>query len=303
MIKQTLCFTNQAFLSYSLGQLIAKFPAIDDKPERKITRPIEDIGIIVIESHSVTLTSALMSSLLKANVALIICDEKHMPIGLHLPLESNTLQSERFQAQIQASLPLRKQLWQQTVMAKIANQGKILNKYTSGTNDCMQVWSKMVKSNDSDNLEGRAAAFYWRNLFEDNPHFTRERNSDGPNALLNYGYAILRAVIARSLVGSGLLPTLGIHHHNKYNAYCLADDIMEPYRPYVDDLVMSIIKLYGEGAELTTEIKRQLLSIPTMDVFIDGIKRPLMIASTLTTASLVKCFTGETRKILYPVIQ
>lgn len=302
MIKQTLCFSNPAYLSYSLGQLLIKIPATGSMAEKKLSRPVEDIGVVVIESQAVTITSALISALLEQNVALIVCDSKHMPVGLHLPLSGNTLQSERFQTQINASIPLKKQLWQQTVSAKIANQGKILLKYSSKESGCMEVWSRMVKSNDSTNLEGRAASFYWRNLFEDNPHFIRQRDSDGPNALFNYGYAILRAVIARSLVGSGLLPTLGIHHHNKYNAYCLADDIMEPYRPYVDDLVMQIIEKNENLDELTPEIKKELLSIPVIDVRLGGMKRPLMVAATMTTASLVKCFSGESRKILYPEI-
>lgn len=300
MIKQTLCFTNSAYLSYRLGQLIINMPETADTPSKEVSRPIEDIGIIILESPAVTITSALMCKLLEANIALIVCDEKHLPIGLNLPLSGNTLQSERFQAQVNASLPLRKQLWQQTVMAKIANQGKILSRYSHKESGCIDAWVKMVKSNDSTNIEGRAAAFYWRNIFDDNPHFTRERNSNGPNALFNYGYAILRAVIARSLVGSGLLPTLGIHHHNKYNAYCLADDIMEPYRPYVDDIVMQILRTQEIGDELTPAIKRQLLEIPVIDVKIGGLKRPLMIAATITTSSLYKCFNGESRKILYP---
>ena len=156
------------------------------------------------------------------------------------------------------------------------------------------------KSGDSDNLEARAAVFYWRNLFADIPNFTREREGVAPNNLLNYGYAILRAVVARGLVASGLLPTLGIHHHNRYNAYCLADDIMEPYRPYVDALV---IKLRQRGAvddELSIEMKRELLQIPTLDVTIGGKRSPLMVAVGQTTASLYRCFNGEQRKITYP---
>lgn len=302
MIKKTLCFSNKAYLSTKLGQLVIELPENKDKPGMKTTRPIEDIGVMVIESPAVTITSNLLTCLLENNVAVITCDAKHMPFGLLLPLSGNTLQSERFRFQIDASLPLRKRLWQQTVSVKILNQQKILEKHSGCVCDCMGVWSKNVKSNDSENIEGRAAAFYWRNLFLDNPSFTRERGGVGANALLNYGYAILRAVIARALVGSGLLPTLGIHHHNKYNAYCLADDIMEPYRPYVDDMVMNIIKVYGSDATLSPEIKRQLLSIPIIDVNIDGLSRPLMIAATITTSSLAKCYAGELRKIIYPIL-
>ena len=158
-----------------------------------------------------------------------------------------------------------------------------------------------MRSGDADNLEARAAAYYWRNLFPEIEDFTRDRDGFPPNNLLNYGYAILRAIIARSLVGSGLLPTLGIHHHNKYNAYCLADDIMEPYRPFVDRLGKQLMSNYDDIWQLSTDMKRDLLTIPTLDVKINGRRSPLLIAATITTSSLAKCFAGETRTILYPV--
>ena len=167
----------------------------------------------------------------------------------------------------------------------------------------MQVWANDVRSGDPDNLEARAAVYYWKNLFGHTSGFVREREGVAPNNLLNYGYAVLRAVVARSLVASGLLPTLGIHHHNRYNAYCLADDIMEPYRPYVDRLVYDITEQYGVDVELSKDIKAELLTIPTLDVVIAGKRSPLMIASSQTTASLYKCFSGELRKIVYPVIE
>lgn len=197
---------------------------------------------------------------------------------------------------------LRKQLWQQTIQYKIRNQAAILAQCTEAETKCMQVWANEVRSGDPDNLEARAAVFYWKNLFGNIPGFIRDREGVTPNNLLNYGYAILRAVIARSLVASGLLPTLGIHHHNKYNAYCLADDIMEPYRPYVDQLIYDIVEQYGEDIELSKDIKSELLSIPTLDVVIAGKRSPLMVAASQTTASLYKCFSGELRKIAYPEI-
>ena len=253
-----------------------------------------------MDNKQITITSAAISALLDNNVALITCNEKSMPTGLVLPLESHTLQTERFRYQLDSSLPLRKQLWQQTVQAKIRNQAAVL-KYVTG-NDArnMLIWAADVKSGDNGNLEARAAAFYWKNIFPNIADFSRDRYNPAPNNLLNYGYAILRAIIARSLVGSGLLPTMGIHHHNRYNAYCLADDIMEPYRPYVDILVSDIIKEHATPPELTRNIKAQLLNIPVLDVNIDGHRSPLMIAATTTTASLYKCFSGESRKILYP---
>lgn len=272
----------------------------ETKQEFVRTIPIEDIGMIVIDNKRITFTSGLMAALLDNNASIVTCDDRSMPTGLMLPLACNTIQNERFRAQLDASLPLKKQLWQQTVMQKIANQCAILHRNTSVECGCMQAWSKEVRSGDPDNLEARAAAYYWRNLFPSIPNFVRGREGDYPNNLLNYGYAILRAVIARSLVGSGLLPTLGIHHQNRYNAYCLADDIMEPYRPYVDQLVIDVMKKYPATQELTKSIKTEFLTIPTLDVIIKGKRSPLMIASSQTTASLAKCFEGEMRKIDYP---
>ena len=149
-------------------------------------------------------------------------------------------------------------------------------------------------------MEARAAAYYWSSIFPHLDSFRRDRDGDPPNNLLNYGYAILRAVVARSLVISGLLPTLGIHHHNRYNAYCLADDVMEPYHPYVDGLVCEIMESGKDYSRLTTELKAKLLSLPVVEVGIQGRRSPLMVAVAQTTASLYKCFNGELRKIIYP---
>ena len=311
MIKKTLYFGNPAYLSLHNGQLIIKLPEIVNndtlpqsfKQQNVVSRPIEDIGVIVIDNKQITITSGLMSALLENNCAVITCDSHSMPIGLHLPLNCNTTQSERFRYQIEASLPLRKQLWQQTIQQKISNQAAILKSCTGAEVKCMHVWANDVRSGDSENMEGRAAAYYWKNLFCHIDGFTRDRNGISPNCILNYGYAILRAIIARSLVGSGLLPTLGIHHHNRYNAYCLADDIMEPYRPYIDRIVYSMVKKYGDNITLTKEIKSELLTIPTIDVNIGAKSSPLMIAASQTTASLYKCFNGEQRRIIYPKIE
>lgn len=236
-------------------------------------------------------------------MALIVCDRRHMPSGLMLPLEGNTQQSERFEAQIAASLPLKKQLWQQTVAMKIRNQGAVLKKVNNLEIGNMLAWASRVRSGDAANLEGRAAAYYWRNLFEEYPGFVRRQDGEDINALLNYGYAILRAVIARSLVASGLIPTLGIHHSNKYNAYCLADDIMEPYRPYVDLLVLNMVRIQELPPVVSPATKRQLLTIPALDVRIGDLARPLMVAASMTSASLARCFLGESRKLLYPEIE
>ena len=296
MIKQTLYFGNPAYLSLKDRQLVIRLP---DK-DQSITRPIEDIGVVIVDNKQITLTSGLIEALLGNNCALITCDSSHLPVGLMLPLCGNTTQSERFRHQLSASLPLKKQLWQQTISQKIANQAQVLKVCFGVEVGNMLSWSKNVKSGDSDNLEARAAAYYWRNMFDDEDVFIRDREGEPPNNLLNYGYAILRAIVARGLVGSGLLPTLGIHHHNRYNAYCLADDIMEPYRPYVDELVVNIRKEFDDTDFLDKEIKKRLLSIPTIEVRINNHRRPLMVAVTETTTSLYKCFSGELRKIAYP---
>lgn len=296
MIKQTLYFGNPAYLSLKDRQLVIRLP----DNNQSVTRPIEDIGVVIIDNKQITLTSGLIEALLANNCALITCDSSHLPVGLMLHLCGNTTQSERFRHQLSASLPLKKQLWQQTISQKIANQAQVLKECFGVEVGNMLSWSKNVKSGDSDNLEARAAAYYWRNMFDDEDVFIRDREGEPPNNLLNYGYAILRAIVARGLVGSGLLPTLGIHHHNRYNAYCLADDIMEPYRPYVDELVVNIRKEFDDTDFLDKEIKTRLLSIPTIEVRINNHRRPLMVAVTETTASLYKCFSGELRKIAYP---
>ena len=307
MIKRTLCFSNPAYLSLKNAQLVIKLPEVEKadvveliKAEAARTIPIEDIGVVVLDNRQITITQGLVEALLENNCAIITCDNAHLPVGLMLPLCGNTTQSERFRLQIDASLPHKKQLWQQTVQCKIRNQAAVLQNTRNTIVKNMLAWAGEVKSGDSDNLEGRAAAYYWRNLFPDILGFTRDRNGLPPNNLLNYGYAILRAVVARALVGSGLLPTLGIHHHNRYNAYCLADDIMEPYRPYVDALVCRLVSDGHITEELTTELKRELLQIPTLDVVINGKRSPLMVAVGQTTASLYRCFSGEQRKIAYP---
>lgn len=308
MIKRTLFFSNPAYLSMEHAQLVVRQKSNNhegkDAPREEVVRtiPIEDIGMMVLENRQITITSGLISALVDNNTAVVTCDSRCMPTGLLLPLSGNSIQNERFRAQLDASQPLRKQLWQQTVSMKIANQGKILKMNTEVECGCMEAWSKDVRSGDPMNLEARAAAYYWKNIFSAIPEFTRDREGDYPNNMLNYGYAILRAIVARSLVGSGLLPTLGIHHQNRYNAYCLADDIMEPYRPYVDQLVLNLMKEYPGVEELTKEIKAKLLTIPTLDVVINRKRSPLMVATTLTTASLAKCFAGEIRKIDYPEI-
>ena len=306
MIKRVLCFQNPTYLSLKLKQMVVEIPEVvygkglsDSLRQQGVrTIPIEDIGVVVLDHKQITITQALMAELLDNNCAIITCDDRHHPVGLYLPLDGHNLQSERFREQINASEPLRKQMWQQTVTSKILGQAFVLNtQYVENQN--MLAWAKSVRSGDTDNMEGRAAAYYWRNVFGD-PHFVRGQEGESPNNLLNYGYAIVRAMVARALVSAGLLPTLGIHHHNRYNAYCLADDIMEPYRPFVDMAVIDMRQRYADISQLTTDMKRDLLSISTTDVLIEGKRSPMMIAIQTTANSVQRCFSGESRKIIYP---
>lgn len=307
MIKRTLYFGNPSYLSLRNGQLVLRLPEVSKnetvpesfKREAERTIPIEDIGVVVLDHSQITLTQGLLEALLENNCAVITCDKSRLPVGLMLPLCGNTTQTERFRHQLSASQPLKKQLWQQTVQQKIANQAAVLESRGIVARN-MRAWVGEVRSGDTDNMEARAAAYYWSELFPELVSFRRDREGDPPNNLLNYGYAIVRAVVARSLVVSGLLPTWGIHHHNRYNAYCLADDVMEPYRPYVDRLVCDIVSSGVDYTVLTTDLKARLLSLPVVEVNIQGHRSPLMVAVAQTTASLYKCFSGELRKIIYP---
>lgn len=297
MVKRTLYFGNPAYIKTRNEQLVVTLK----ESETEKTIPIEDIGVLILDHTQITITQATLSKLLQHNAAIITCNDTHHPIGLLLCLDGHSLQSRYFRAQIEASMPLKKQLWQQTVEAKITNQAKVLAQEKQA-NKLLLSLAQKVKSGDSDNCEAQAAAYYWKHVFGADTNFVRSRTGVAPNNLLNYGYAILRAIVARCLVGSGLLLTLGIFHRNQYNAYCLADDIMEPYRPYVDTIVCDIVRMHGTYLEMTPKMKEQLLSVPALDVVIDGNKSPLMNAVQRTTASLAKCFEGDSRKLLYPTM-
>ena len=304
MIKRTLHFSNPAYLSLQQDQLVIDLPHLKvlGEKESKKKVPIEDIGIILLDHQQITITHGCIAALLANNAALITCNPGHLPTGMMLPIDGHDIQSERFRYQIDASQPLKKQLWQQTTQAKILNQAAVLFERGIACENMIH-WAKSVKSGDPDNYEGRAAAYYWKNVFPKKIEFFRGREGDPPNNLLNYGYAILRAIVARGLVCSGLLPTLGIHHRNKYNAYCLADDIMEPYRPYVDQIVLGIIDRGENFLELGTAIKIQLLGIATTDVQFERGTSPLMVGLQSTTSSLARCYEGVTRRINYPLMK
>lgn len=298
MIKRTIHIGSPCTLRRRESQLVVQYPKELGMPDKTV--PIEDIGVLIMDHERVVVTQLLLSALLENNVAVITCNEQHMPVGLLLNLDGHTTQTEIFRAQLESSEPLRKNLWMQCIQAKLRNQGALLDQIGVG-GDALREMARNVRSGDPDNLEARGAAHYWRSLFPAHFNFIRHRFGDPPNNLLNYGYAILRAVVARSLVGSGLLPTMGIHHRNKYNAYCLADDIMEPYRPWVDEKVLELlVKENIDPAEVTTEIKGQLLKVPTQEVLIDGQRSPLLVAVQRTTAALARCFQEGERKGLWP---
>ena len=291
MIKRTLFFSNKYSLTTKLEQLVVK----NEKQEIK-TVPIEDIGFIVIENQETYISVPALSKLASNNISVIFCDHKHMPQSMLLNLDNHHIQQELFKNQINATEPLKKQLWQQIIKYKIENQAILLERQ-GRINTPLNHYKTKVLSGDIDNREGVAAAYYWKHIFDFN--FKRERVGGYPNLFLNYGYIVLRAAVARAVSGSGLLNTLGIHHHNKYNAFCLADDIMEPYRPLIDAKVLEIINKYDEH-DLITPIKLDLLSVLTQTVYFEDKKSPLMVALSRTTSSLQQCYAGKTRKILYP---
>ncbi|MCE2962094.1 MAG: type II CRISPR-associated endonuclease Cas1 [Chitinophagales bacterium] len=297
MIKRTLSFGNPAYLSMENNQLVIS----KKNDELKKSVPIEDIGILILEHPQITITHVLIARLLENNVAIITSNEKYMPVGLMLNLNGHTLQRRYFENQITAKEPLKKQLWQHTIRCKIKNQANLLKGQGKGYNYLYELSAK-VKSGDSQNLEAIAASYYWKSLFMEWGKFSRDADGTSPNHLLNYGYTILRAIVARSLVGSGLLPTLGIFHRNQYNAYCLADDIMEPYRPYVDDIVYRLCIEYGSELDLTTQIKVKLLEIATIDTVIGGTRSPLFNAIQRSTASLARSFESGVCELIYPEI-
>lgn len=294
MIKQTLMFTSPVSLSLKDQQIVITFKDNKDM----VTRPIEDVGFVVIENPQVSITVPLLNELADNNVSVVFCDKKQMPKTMLMTLEGNTTQQESYQYQLDASAPTKKNVWKQLVECKIKNQSLLLNNVGKDGNALKQYYMN-VKSGDTDNREGAAARIYWNLVFGEG--FKREREGLPPNNLLNYGYTILRAAVARALIGSGLYPAFGVFHRNRYNAFPLADDVMEPYRPFVDQIVYH---LYYDGAlnELNSESKGKLLRVLFSDVKMGKVTRPLENALSLTTASLLKMFKGETDKLSLPVI-
>ena len=294
MLYRSIYIGNPAYLKLKDKQLKVTDP---ESKEEKGSVPIEDIGLLMLDHYQITLSHQLIQELMKNNVILISCDERHLPLAGMLPFSGNSLFSERIKTQIEVSEPLKKQLWKQTIECKIQNQLKVLeqlDKYASP----MYEYHKQVKSGDTTNMEGIAAQHYWKYLIDND--FLRDRLGDYPNPFFNFGYGVLLSIMARALVDTGLLLVLGIFHRNKYNPYCLASDIMEPYRPIVDLLVMKWLQLHPEKQNLDKESKTFLLQIATQDVNIEKLVRPLIVGVKMTASSLLKCYTGEKRQISYP---
>ncbi|MFZ5939932.1 MAG: type II CRISPR-associated endonuclease Cas1 [Bacteroidota bacterium] len=296
MLKRTIFITQPQHLSVKDHQLLAE--SRESGEVRKV--PVEDLGFLVIENQQVSLTPPLLNELNENNVAVVFCDQQHLPSSMLLNLDGHHLQGELFRKQTGASEPLKKNLWKQVVEQKIRNQAGLLRIRKEEYRDLLTLAAN-VKSGDSSNQEGTAARLYWKRLIGES--FIRDRYGAPPNSMLNYGYTILRAAVARALAGSGLLATLGIHHHNRYNAFALADDIMEPYRPFVDRVVCDLNLKHPGQRELTTEIKAALLEVLSADTRFGKNLRPLMVGLSSTTASLARCFSGEQRSIEYPLLQ
>ena len=295
MLKRTLVFSNPMSLSLKNCQLVLAFK---DDPDNKMTIPIEDIGVVIIENQQVSITVPLMNALIEGNVQVVVCNDRGMPSAMLQSFESNNRQGENLRNQMNAGEVLKKQLWKQIVEAKIRNQAALLNK-VGQEGDILKQYYRNVKSGDSDNREGIAARVYFSELFGES--FIRDRTLPGINALLNYGYTILRAATARALVSSGLLPAIGIFHHNRSNAFPLADDIMEPYRPYVDEIVYAL-SMQGK-MELTKDVKADLIQVLYADTQFSKVIRPLSVGLTFTSSSLSKCFAKEQTRLSLPLMK
>ncbi len=294
MITRSIYIGNPAYLKLKDEQMYILEPFTK---EMKGKVPVEDLGLLMLDHFQITISHQLIQKMMGNNVVMISCDAQHLPHGIMLPLYGHTEHSDRVKDQLDASEPLKKQLWKQTVECKIENQKEVL-KRLGNYHEPMMDYQNNVKSGDITNMEGIAAQHYWKYLISSN--FLRQRFGDSPNQFFNFGYAVLRSIVARAIVATGLLPVLGIFHKNKYNPYCLVDDLMEPFRPFVDILVMQWLEANKEAEGLTKEFKAHILQIATMDVRIDGKIRPLLVAVKTTASSLYKCYTGEKRLIAYP---
>ena len=284
MSNRVINIENPYHLSLKNNQLILRDKSEDD---REHSIPVEDMACLVLEHPNTSITLKILQELAEHNVSVIVCNYQHLPASMFFHLDTHYIQQERFQNQVEASEPLKKRLWQQTIKAKIWNQALMLDK-AGKDGGALKNMARQVLSGDSDQRESKAARVYWSRLF-DFP-FKREREGDWPNSLLNYGYSLIRAMMARSLAASGLLPLIGIHHHNRYNAYCLADDIMEPYRPFVDQLVLQVIDSYPNANEINREIKQRMLSVLLVDTLYEKQRSPIQSSILRTTQTLANSF-------------
>ena len=295
MIARTLCFSSSGKLSVKLEQLVWSGA---DGTQR--TMPVEDIGFVILESEKIEITAACLQLLAERNVAVVVCDRTHTPSAQLLPYAANLTAQETVEAQLAATEAVNGRLWRQICRRKILNQAGLMRLLDADANvPSMRILAQQMKNGDPANCEGQAARMYFHALGPEG--FRRDRDGDWPTAALNYGYAILRAAVARALVGSGLCCFRGIHHHNRYNPFCLADDVMEPYRPYVDQYVFGKVRPFDVPMrEITREMKARLLEMLTCDVKVGEVRRPLMIALSLTTASLAKYYLGKAEELALP---
>lgn len=294
MIKRFIIIENPSRLSLRNNQLICR--GLDN--DQINSAPIEDLGMVIIENQRTVLSIPLLNALTDNNVSVVFCDSKSMPNSMTVSLTANSTQGEMLRAQAAVGQTLNKRLWKQVIESKIRNQAALLDKVGKDGNILRPFYSN-VKSGDVDNREGIAAKIYWRELLGSD--FIRDRDGASPNGLLNYGYSILRSAVTRSLLGSGISPALGIFHRNRYNPMPLSDDIMEPFRVYVDEIVYELVN-NGE-CELTTETKGFLINVLSCDTLYGDSRRPLQLGLSLTTASLGRCFKGEDKMMILPKFQ
>ena len=298
MIKRTVEISNgPVHLSISRGQMKLSY-----QKEEMHSIPVEDIGLLVLSHPAISYTHALLYQLLEHNVVILFCNASHLPEGMLLPFEHNQVYSERLQFQVDSKIPLKKRLWKQVVQAKIKAQSRLLIQKHGDDAGLNHMVSK-VKSGDPSNVEAQAAKRYWKHLFP-KEGFKRDPDQPFANSLLNYGYAVIRAAVARSLTAAGLHPSIGLHHHNKYNPYCLADDMMEPLRPIVD---AAIYELYEEEDTLRIDVnkvtKKKLLLLLAEHVIIKEKSYPLMESLHLMSSGLVDCIAGEKDKLSFPELK
>jgi len=294
MIEKILDFSQEPVsLKIKYQQLVI---IKDNHPD--ITIPINEIAVIIASHPQISYTNAVLASLAENGGIFIICDKKYLPIAMTLPLQSHYIQTQRFLLQANVSLPTRKQLWKQIVQAKVKNQGKLLYKLYGNDQGLLKM-AHRVRSGDQDNIEAQASRRYWTTLFND-PSFKRNPQKQDQNRFLNYGYAVLRAIVSRAICSAGLHPSLGLHHHNQYNPFCLADDLMEPFRPFIDRAVVELLKKYPEDHPLDPELKKQILSAITEKININQEKRTIFDSATKTANSLVKVYEGKEKKLILP---